>query len=51
MTNLTQKELLSIKGGVLKLAVGKICLVGGLISFMIGAVNGFLRPIACSSEK
>lgn len=51
MINLTDKELLKIEGGVLKLALGKICVFGGIITFVIGAINGYLRPIACSSEK
>lgn len=51
MTNLSKKELNEIEGGVAKLAVGTWIVIGGIASFIIGTINGYLRPLKCSSEK
>lgn len=52
MKNLTNKELMDIEGGGLKLSAAGIgLLTGGAIAFAIGVINGFLRPLTCSSTK
>ncbi len=49
--NLTNKELTEINGGAIKLSMGTSLIIGGVASFIIGLVNGYLRPLACSSSK
>lgn len=51
MQNLTQEELLNVEGGAWKIAIGKWMIIGGITTFIIGAINGYLRPLSCSSEK
>lgn len=48
---LTEKELNEINGGALKLSAGTFLIIGGVISFVIGFVNGYLRPLTCSNTK
>jgi lactobin A/cerein 7B family class IIb bacteriocin len=48
---MTDQELKQINGGLLKVVVGKYIIIGGAISFLIGAVNGYLRPLTCSSSR
>ena len=50
MNRLNNEELASIKGG-LKITGGIITIIGGLVTFGIGFVNGLLRPLGCSSSK
>lgn len=50
MSELSIEELKKIEGGAIKLAIGKVLLIGGATSFLIGLVNGYLRPLLCSSE-
>lgn len=49
--NLSEKELQNIEGGGLLLGLGKLIICGGLATFIIGTINGYLRPLTCSSEK
>lgn len=49
--NLKEKELNEIEGGAILLGVGKWIITGGLVSFIIGVVNGYLRPLTCGSDK
>ena len=51
MKNLTDEELNNVNGGAIKLSVGTFLIIGGAASFVIGLVNGYLRPLACSSSK
>ena len=50
MNRLKNEELASISGG-LKLSGGVITIIGGIVTFGIGFVNGLLRPLSCSSTK
>ncbi len=47
---LTNVELTHIEGGGFKLSVGKGLVIGGVISFLIGVVDGFFRPLSCSAK-
>ncbi len=49
--NLSNKELNDVTGGGLLLGLGKLAALGGLVTFIIGTVNGYLRPLSCGSEK
>lgn len=42
---LIREELLQIKGGGWLLITG---IVGGVVTFIIGIVDGFLRPLSCN---
>ena len=46
MKELTKEELKNINGGMAITA--KIFLVGGIISFIIGVMDGFTRPLKCN---
>lgn len=49
LVSLSNDELREIEGGGLKISAAGIGLiVGGVVSFAIGVVNGFLRPLACT---
>ena len=50
MKQLSKEELNNVEGGLLKnfTAWG---IVGVGITLIIGIINGYLRPISCSSEK
>ena len=48
---LTNEELSNINGGAIKLAISKWIIVGGIATFIIGAINGYLRPLTCKSSK
>ena len=51
MVNLSEEELVNVEGGIAALKAAHFAVIGGVITFIIGAVNGFLRPLSCSSEK
>ncbi len=40
-----KNELISIKGGVSKYFYG--IGVGALVSFIVGLIDGYMRPLAC----
>ncbi len=40
---LKNEELQNVVGG----GIGKWVVIGGLISFVIGVIDGFLRPFKC----
>ena len=42
---LTNKELKEIQGG----GIGTYILIGGIIVFLIGVVDGYVRPLKCNS--
>lgn len=48
---LTNKELSDINGGAIKLAASKWIIIGGVATFIIGFVNGLLRPLSCKASK
>lgn len=50
MYKLTNEELSTINGGAIKLAVTKWLIGGGIATFIIGVVNGYLRPLTCSAK-
>lgn len=45
MKTLSNKELKEVKGGA---AVGAYILIGGLIVFLIGVIDGYVRPLKCN---
>ena len=47
MQLLTSEELNMIKGGFSIL--NKIMILGGLITFIIGFIDGLIRPLKCNS--
>ncbi len=47
---LTNEELSNINGGAIKIAVTKWLIGGGIATFIIGVINGYLRPLACSAK-
>lgn len=47
MEKIEGKELKSIKGG--SVSVGTILAIGAGIVFLIGIVDGFVRPLKCNS--
>lgn len=44
--NLTDKELMKIEGGAVKL--GLIVGIGAGITFLIGLIDGIIRPLKCN---
>lgn len=46
MKELEQKELMEVQGGALKLGFGLV--IGGAIVFLIGLIDGFIRPLKCN---
>ena len=42
---LTKQELKNINGGEITFATG--CLIVGGIVFLIGVIDGYLRPLSC----
>lgn len=45
MNNLEEKELKSINGGAI--SFGASLLIGGIVTFIIGIIDGFVRPLRC----
>lgn len=43
---ISKKELQSINGG--SISFGAYIIGGGVITFLIGIVDGFLRPLKCN---
>lgn len=43
---LENKELMNISGGGFKYGIA--ALIGGLITFLVGVVDGYLRPLSCN---
>lgn len=44
---LSNQELMNINGGTKKVTFGLIA--GGLITLIIGIIDGYLRPLKCNS--
>ena len=47
---LTNEDLSNINGGAIKIVVTKWLIGGGIATFIIGVINGYLRPLACSAK-
>lgn len=43
---LNDDELTNVTGGAVK--YGLIAIIGGIITFIIGVVDGYLRPLPCN---
>lgn len=43
---LTEQELFNINAGAAKWTAGLV--VGAIISFLVGIIDGFLRPLGCN---
>ncbi len=48
MQILNDYELSNIQGGSFSLGVGIALFIGGLITFVIGVIDGFVRPLKCN---
>lgn len=46
MVELNNKELMNIKGGGISFATG--LLIGAGIIFLIGVIDGYVRPLKCN---
>lgn len=42
---MSKEELLQINGGGFSLGLGLV--LGGLVTFFIGLIDGYTRPLAC----
>jgi lactobin A/cerein 7B family class IIb bacteriocin len=42
---INKEELKKIQGGGFNIGVG--ILIGGIVTFLIGLVDGYVRPLAC----
>lgn len=49
--NLTKEELSNINGGAIKLALSKWFIGGGIVTFVVGVISGYLRPLSCKVGK
>ena len=49
MNEITKEELQNINGGAIGFATGMF-IVGGII-FLIGVIDGFVRPLKCNKWK
>ena len=47
--NLTKNELLNIQGG--GVSFGLLTLLGAGIVFLIGVIDGYVRPLKCNQEE
>lgn len=45
---LSTEELYEINGGAAKWGVGIV--VGAVISFIVGVIDGFIRPLGCNGK-
>lgn len=45
MKKINEEELKEISGG--GISIGSGLLIGGIITFIIGIVDGYVRPLAC----
>lgn len=42
----SNKELMDVTGGGIK--IGLVIGIGSLISFLVGVIDGYLRPLSCN---
>lgn len=50
MNELTKEELNNVQGGLLR-SVTTWGLIGAGITFIIGIIDGYIRPLPCNSSK
>ena len=43
---LQDEELMNLTGGAVK--YGLITIIGGVLTFIIGVIDGYLRPLTCN---
>ena len=43
---LQNEELMNITGGAVKTTV--LAVIGGVVAFVIGVIDGYLRPLSCN---
>lgn len=48
---LSNLELVDVKGGALSLKAAILAGIAGLITFLIGIVDGYMNPIKCNMRK
>ncbi len=46
MNELTKQELLKVSGGGISFGVG--CCIVGVVIFLIGVIDGYVRPLKCN---
>jgi len=46
MKTLNKEQLNSINGGGISIGVGLV--IGGIVSFLLGLIDGYARPIKCN---
>ncbi len=46
MKKINNEELIKCKGGGISFGLG-LCIVGGII-FLIGVIDGYIRPLSCN---
>lgn len=46
MKNLNDKELMNVDGGAVK--IGLLVGIGAGVTFLIGVLDGFFRPLKCN---
>lgn len=46
MVELSKQELLNVNGGGFSFGIG--CLVVGAVIFLIGVIDGYVRPLKCN---
>lgn len=51
MKQLNNEDLQQVNGGGIILAVNKWAITGAIATFIIGFINGYQRPLTCSSTK
>ncbi len=49
--SLTEEELLNVEGGGLKISMGASLIIGGIITFIVGAVAGFVNKTTCALKR
>lgn len=47
---LTKEQLQNVEGGAIRQIATTGFIIGGIITFVIGVINGVLRPLSCSSK-
>ena len=45
---LTQEELIETQGGGVK--IGLFAVLGGIITFVVGMIDGYIRPLSCNRK-
>lgn len=48
---LTETELMAVKGGAFGLKTAIIVGVGGLITLLVGIIDGYINPLKCNMGR